>query len=145
MFKFALVGEVLGACTECSVVGNLLESVANLCVFIGGEVWAEGELVVWIWVEPGVVFVLASSFGVCVEELCILGAGGLVVGTPVVVELMDAGYRVFVSVWVFVFWCLSEFLDQCCLFSESFGDPDAAFCLLASKLLLSAVFGFPLC
>ena len=74
MFKFALVGEVLGACTECSVVGNMLES--NLCVFSGGEVWAEGELVVWIWVEPGVVFVLASSFGVCVEEMNISSCGG---------------------------------------------------------------------
>ena len=89
MFKFALVGEVLGACTECSVVGNMLES--NLCVFSEGEVWAEGELVVWIWVKPGVIFVLASTFGVCVEELCILGAGGLVVGTPVVVELWMQG------------------------------------------------------
>ena len=102
-------------------------------------------MVVWICVEPGVVFVLASSFGVFVGGLNILGAGGLVVGTPVVVELVVALCRVFAPVWVFVFWCLSEFLDQCCLFSESVGDPDAAFCLLASKLLLSAVFGFPLC
>ena len=114
LFKFALVGEVLGACTECSVVGNLLESVANLCVFSGGEVWAEGELVVWIWVKPGVIFVLASSFGVCVEEMNILGAGGLVVGNPVdVVELMVAVCRVFILVWVFVFWCLLEFLCLC--------------------------------
>ena len=109
MFKFALVGEVLGACAECSVVGNMLES--NLCVFSGGEVWAEGELVVWIGVEPGVVFVLATSFGVCVEELNILGVGGLVVGTPPVeVELVVALCRVFVSVWVFVFWCLLKSL-----------------------------------
>ena len=76
LFKFALVGEVLGACTECSVVGNLLESVANLCVFSEGKVWAERELVVWILVEPDVVFVLASSYGVCVEEMNISSCGG---------------------------------------------------------------------
>ena len=111
--KLSLVGGILRAWTGFSFVDNVLGSVADLCVLSGEEVRAVGELVVWIWVEPGVVFVLASSFGVCVEEVCILGAGGLVVGTPVVVELMDAGCRVFVSVWVFVFWCLLEFLCLC--------------------------------
>ena len=76
----------------------------------------------------------------------ILGAGGLVVGTPPVeVELFDAVCRVFVSVWVFAFLCLLEVLGLCCRFSESVGDPDAVFCLLSSNLLLCAVFGFPVC
>ena len=140
MFKFSLVEiGILIAWTEFSFVDNVLESVADFCVF------SEGEVVVWIWVEPGVVFVLASSFGECVEELNILGAGGLVGTPPVEVELFDAVCRVFVSVWVFDFLCLLEVLGLCCRFSESVGGPDAAFCLLAANLLLSALFGFPGC
>lgn len=140
VFKFSLVGiGILIAWTEISFVDNVLESVADFCVF------SEGEVVVWIWAEPGVVFVLASSFGACVEKLNILGASGLVVGTPVAVEIVVAVSRVIVLVWVFDFLCLSEVLGLCCRFSESVGGPDAAFCLLSSNLLLCTLFGFPGC